>query len=1431
MSITRIKRNQITDLEVIGSKLANNAVTAGKLDLDLIYPSNLTITGNLTVQGATTIIDTTNTVVADPLIVLARSQSGAAALDSGIVIERGTDTNVAFAWDESNDRFMATFTTETGSTAGTINKSGYADLIVGNLTASNFSANIGNVASGQVVYGTTGGSLKSESDLAYNETTNTLTVAGNVTVGNIRVGTDSINTSGTNIDLTVTTNGGNIATASRINVTNAAASSSTTSGALVIAGGVGIGEKLYVNSNLVVGGTDVINAINTVSNAVSVVSAQVATNSAQMTSADNAISNAVSVVSAAQLSTWNAVSNEVSVRAEASAALESHINTVSNAVSVVGNGISVVSAQVATNSAQMTSADNAISNAVSVVSAAQLSTWNALSNEISVRAAASANLQSAINVVSNAVSTVSAQIATNSAQMTSADNALSVRIDGISNLVSVTSADLASAKSNLQSAINVVSNAISAISNTISAVSAAAQSAINTVSNAVSVVSAAVASVETHVNTVSNAVSVVSAAQLSTWNKVSAILTSSTTFSGATYTFNQTTAATNTGSGAVVVAGGVGIGGALYVSANSQFTNNVNILGNLIVTGSYTIIGSNNTAYTDNIIELHTSTTLAALSADDGKDIGIHIHYFKGTDQHAFLGWDNSSGYLEWQDSGSEGTDTFTGNYGTMRLGNLIANASTAATSTTSGAITTNGGIGVVGNAYIGGNLVVGSTNIVDALSALSNYASVASAGLASVESHVNTVSNAVSVVSAQVATNSAQMTSADNAISNAVSVVSAAQLSTWNAVSNEISVRVAASAALETHINTVSNAVSVVSAAVASVESHVNTVSNAVSVVSAQIATNSAQMTSADNAISNAVSVVSAAQLSTWNALSNEISVRGAASAALESHINTVSNAVSTFANAVSVVSAAAASIETHVNTVSAAAASIETHVNTVSAAAASVETHVNTVSNAVSVVSAQIATNSAQMTSADNAISNAVSVVSAAQLSTWNKVSAILTSSTTFSGATYTFNQATAATNNTSGAVVITGGLGVSGSAFAANISIVGNTIATTNTNGNLILQPNGTGATVVNASGAASNFVVRGDTDTALIFVDATNDNIGIGTATPNTGSKLHITGTNSIIIPKGTTGERPGVGVVTAGMVRFNTSSTDLEFYTGTAWQGTGSTFTVIADDRFTGDGSTVVFTLASAQTTNSCIISINGIVQVPSDAYGVTGGTTLTFTEAPAAGDIIDVREITTTTTIASLTSDNGYNVVEITNAGGVLFSSGTSSATERWRINTAGSFVPSANVSYNIGNATNYVNTVYANTFSGTATQAQYADLAEKYLADARYEPGTVMVFGGTSEITQANTDSDRRVAGVVSDKPAYLMNSELEGQFVTDLALLGRVPCKVIGPIQKGDMLIVAGNGYARSEANPITGSVIGKALQNFEGTTGVIEIVVGRM
>lgn len=138
--------------------------------------------------------------------------------------------------------------------------------------------------------------------------------------------------------------------------------------------------------------------------------------------------------------------------------------------------------------------------------------------------------------------------------------------------------------------------------------------------------------------------------------------------------------------------------------------------------------------------------------------------------------------------------------------------------------------------------------------------------------------------------------------------------------------------------------------------------------------------------------------------------------------------------------------------------------------------------------------------------------------------------------------------------------------------------------------------------------------------------------------------------------------------------------------------------------------------------------------------------------------------------------------------------------------------------------------TVYATTFSGVSTTAKYADLAENYSGDAVYEPGTVVHFGGSQEVTLCDEDMCRRVAGVVSTNPAYLMNSHLQG-IATAVALQGRVPCKVRGTVRLGDMMVSASNGYARAEANPVLGSVIGKALANFDGTEGVIEVVVGRV
>ena len=110
-------------------------------------------------------------------------------------------------------------------------------------------------------------------------------------------------------------------------------------------------------------------------------------------------------------------------------------------------------------------------------------------------------------------------------------------------------------------------------------------------------------------------------------------------------------------------------------------------------------------------------------------------------------------------------------------------------------------------------------------------------------------------------------------------------------------------------------------------------------------------------------------------------------------------------------------------------------------------------------------------------------------------------------------------------------------------------------------------------------------------------------------------------------------------------------------------------------------------------------------------------------------------------------------------------------------------------------------NTIGCTNFSGTATSAKYADLAENYLADAEYSVGTVMCVGGEAEVTQSNESNHHSVLGVVSDKPAYLMNSELEGG--TTVALKGRVPVRVIGMVKKGDRLAPSPIHHGLAEVN----------------------------
>ena len=183
------------------------------------------------------------------------------------------------------------------------------------------------------------------------------------------------------------------------------------------------------------------------------------------------------------------------------------------------------------------------------------------------------------------------------------------------------------------------------------------------------------------------------------------------------------------------------------------------------------------------------------------------------------------------------------------------------------------------------------------------------------------------------------------------------------------------------------------------------------------------------------------------------------------------------------------------------------------------------------------------------------------------------------------------------------------------------------------------------------------------------------------------------------------------------------------------------------------------------------------------------------------------------TTLGAFVTTNAAN---LTTAGILTVNSGAAATAI---VNGAGNAVG------NIGSSSTYFNQLFAQ-----ATTALYADLAENYVSDADYSPGTVLDFGGNNEVTISTVDSSKRVAGVVSTNPAHLMNAGVTGEHVVTVALVGRVPVKVTGTVRKGDTMVSAGDGRARADADPRVATVIGKALENFDGDEGTIEIVIGK-
>jgi len=308
---------------------------------------------------------------------------------------------------------------------------------------------------------------------------------------------------------------------------------------------------------------------------------------------------------------------------------------------------------------------------------------------------------------------------------------------------------------------------------------------------------------------------------------------------------------------------------------------------------------------------------------------------------------------------------------------------------------------------------------------------------------------------------------------------------------------------------------------------------------------------------------------------------------------------------------------------------------------------------------------------------------------------------------------------------------------------------------------------------------------------------------GGATVLQGASPSVTG--SVVSASGNV---TGGNILTGGLISASGN------ITGSFILGNGSQLTGI-DATSIQNGTSSVSVIASGgnirsnvggatiSTTTAAGLNVTGIVSASGNVTGGNlSGTNIAGTVTTAAQtNITSVGTLTALTVSGAITVNSGAAATAIVNGA--------------------------SNAVGNIGSSSTYFNRLFAQ-----ATTALYADLAEMYVSDAQYDAGTVVDFDGEQEITISNTDSSKRVAGVISTNPAHLMNSGLVGDITLPVALIGRVPVKVTGVVRKGDLMVSAGNGRARAVtiASPKVGTIIGKALENFSGGEGIIELVIGK-